>query len=354
MKAGLFFSVAFMLLMLILGGCSDRVGCESKEKETTDIDLVAYLSNSDGSISGYNLTVELNDQIMKLSSEPLFTVSGGLEWMDQIYPVSLLADKLVLREHPVGDTGIPYCVAEKDALYYKDYIMSYDEASARVVVEEAGEIFAVLPMATEEMLLTPQAFFVNPEGKIAVLANTIGSTYDQVYPVTLLYTKEGNEFILEKSVSYQDMFEENDFSKVNEPMYVPALSNVYGNGETETFLWNETTKIVELDPFRGTIQVLLNDKQLAEDLPEMDMSRDFLEFFSDVGYQNEVYITSFPNYNDSFGTNIAFYSENGKFLGHILCTENAITLMSSEGIERDCILNNSLCGLLYIPQFPLH
>ena len=101
---------------------------------------------------------------------------------------------------------------------------------------------------------------MNPEGKIAVLANTIGSTYDQVYPVTLLYTKEGNEFILEKSVSYQDMFEENDFSKVNQPMYIPALSNVYGNGEAETFLWNETTKIVELDPFRGTIQVLLNDK----------------------------------------------------------------------------------------------
>ena len=353
MKKCLFACALLLSLLMALAGCDDYAGAREEDKNPADVNLVTYSNNDDGSISAYTLSVALDTQTLKLSPEPLFTVPGGLDWLDQVYPVALSANALVLPKPPTGDTAIPYVVAQKGTLYYQDYTLIYDETEATATVERAGRTVAVLPMSIEGDFVTPQAFFVNEDGQIAVLANTNGSTYDLVYPVTLLYSKTDDGFALEKSASFQTIFEENDFSKVNQPTYVPALSNVYGNGSTGTFLWNETTNIVALDPVQGTAQVLLDDKRIAEDLPEMDTSRDFMEFFSDVGYQNGVYMSSFPNYNSTFGTNVAFYSSDGTFLGHILCTEIAMTLTNGKGEETARIDKDSLCGLLYTPQSPL-
>lgn len=344
-------SILLLILSLCLCACNGRT--PAGQSAAAEVSLVTHIYHEDGSVSGHLVSVDLETETLACSQEALFTVPGGDDWLSQITPVFLSTQRLVLPVDPVEPPALPCTVErETDTLYNKDNTLTYSEENKTAQLNRGGQETVVLDMTVDGQFVTPQAFFVKENGDAAVLANTNGITYDLVYPVTLYYCQSEEGLVLEKTTDFQALFADETFSKINQPNYVPTLSNIYGNAEIGTFLWNETNKLVTLNPTDGTHQVILTDQQVAQALPEMDMHREQMEFFSDVSYQNGIYLAEFPNYNGVVGTNIVFYQADGSYLGRVLCTEVALVLENASGEEVARIDNTSLTGTLYLPQTP--
>ena len=67
-----------------------------------------------------------------------------------------------------------------------------------------------------------------------------------------------------------------------------------------------------------------------------------------------IYIANFPNYNNLPRTVSVFYSETGKFLGSVLCTEDYISVLDSKNIEKNRVDNAELNSRTFIPQGVLY
>lgn len=345
---------SLLLLILSLCLCACHGTTPAGQNTAVKVNLVAHAHHEDGSVSGHLVSVDLETKTLTCSQDALFTVPGGDDWISQISPVFLSTQKIVLPVDPIEPPALPCTVERKmDTLYNKDNTLTYSEEAKTAQLHRGSQETVVLDMTVDGQFVTPQAFFVKENGDVAVLANTNGITYDLVYPVTLYYRQSGEGLVLEKTASFQALFEDETFSKINQPHYVPASSNIYGNAETGTFLWNETNKLVALNPTDGTHQVILTDQQVAQALPEIDMHREQMEFFSDVSYQNGIYLAEFPNYNGVTGTSIVFCQANGSYLGRVFCTEAALVLENATGEEVARIDNANLTGTLYLPQSPL-
>ncbi len=343
-----------LMLFLVSSGCNRNSSSDNKEEDTAKIDLVVYLPDvSAGVINAHKLSVNVLDTSIELSQDVLFKVSDDIGWQDRIYPSHLSSESLVLPYEPTEQPLMEYTLATEGKLYNADYVLSYNKDQSVATIHEGDMEIASIDMTLDGNQLIPQAFFVDDEGSIAVLCNTKGETFDKVNPVSLLYTKKGDNFQLEKTSDFSTIFDEFDLSKINMPNYTNISTNIYGNPQSKTFLWNEGANIVELNPYNGTTRVILTVSDIEKDLPHLDTHRDFYEFFTGLGYQNDVYIASFPNYNDISGTISVFYSETGEFLGSVLCTENNISIFDNKNTEKDRIDNIKTISRIFIPQSTL-
>lgn len=343
----------FMLIFACTGsGCGSNSFLDNNKENSGIISLVAYLLDATDVINAHRLSVNVSDLSVELSPVVLFKVSGDMGWQDRIYPLSLSNELLVLPYAPVEQPTIEHTLATEGKLYNADYVLTYE--GDRTIIRKGNTDIASIAMVLDDMRLIPQAFFVDGEDAIAVLCNTEGETFDKVNPVSLLYTKKGGKFQLEKTSDYKSIFDEFDLSKINMPNYVNIETNIYGNSQSKTFLWNEGANIVELNPYKGIIRVVLTVNNIETDMPHLDTHRDFYGFFTGLGYQNGIYIADFPNYNNLPGTVSVFYSETGKFLGSVLCTEDYISVLDSKNIEKNRVDNAELNSRTFIPQGVLY
>lgn len=341
----------FVFMLLYCGsGCDRNSSSDDNNDNLAVIDLVVYQVDDVGNISAHELSVNLLDSSIKLSPEALFKVSGEAGWQDRIFPVSFSNEALVLPYEPIEQPEMEYTVATKGELYSEDYVLTYDTEKSTAKICKGATDIATITLTLDDMQLIPQAFFIDDESKIAILCNTEGKTFDQVNPVSLLYTKKSDVFQLEKTSDYSSIFDEYELSKINMPNYVTIGTNIYGNPESKTFLWNEGANIVELNPYDGTVRVVLSVSKIETDMPNLDTHRDFYEFFTGLGYQNGIYIADFPNYNDLSGTISVFYSKTGEFLGSVLCTEDYISILNKDNVEKNHIDNTKLNAKSFIPQ----
>lgn len=347
----------FTLMFLCVGsGCSRDSSSDNNKGNAAVINLVVYLTDVSGEINAHKLSVNVVDSSIELAQDILFKISGDLGWQNRIYPLSFSSELLVLPYAPIEQPAIKYTLATEGELYNGDHVLIYDyKDQARMATIRKGDTeIALITLMPENMQLIPQAFFIDDEGTIAVLCNTKGETFDKVNPVSLLYTKKGGTYQLEKISDYSSIFDEFNLSKINMPNYVNIDTNVYGNPQSKTFLWNEGANIVEINPYNGTIRVVLAVRNIEADMPDLDTHRDFYGFFTGLGYQNEIYIASFPNYNNLLGTISVFYSKTGKFLGSILCTEKYISISNNKNVEKSRIDNIKLNSKIFIPQGTLY
>lgn len=350
MKKIIFLITASMLLC-ILSGCTRLPSSE----ENFVIDLVAYLDYDDSSFGAYILSLDISESTFDLSQDVLFRISGEMGWLS-IYPLSFSDKSLVLPYAPVGEPEIEYTVVDEyeQYLYSEDYVLIYDDENSWAEVRKNNQVVAELSLTSDDMHFTPHAFFVDDEGRIALLCNTIGNTFDKVNPFTMIYTKDNESYQIEMINNHTSIFDDYVLSKVNMPNCTGLETNVYGNAQSKTFLWNESANIVEINPYDGSVNVRITVDKINEDMPNLDTHREFYEFFTGVGYQNGVYLAKFPNYNNLAGTIVALYNSNGDFLGSVLCTEDSVSLLSEDNTEVDCVENTMIKPVLYIPQGNLH
>ncbi|MBT9173624.1 MAG: hypothetical protein DDT21_02025 [Syntrophomonadaceae bacterium] len=347
----------FTLMFLCVGsGCVKNSSSYENNANVAVINLVVYLTDAAGEISAHKLSVNVSDSYIELSPEVLFKVSGELGWQNRIYPLNFSSRLLALPYAPLEQPAIKYTLAKEGELYNGDYVLIYDytDQVMMATIRKGDTEIAVIALTPENMQLIPQAFFVDDEGNIAVLCNTKGETFDKVNPVSLLYTKKGGTYQFEKISDYSSIFDKYDLSKINMPNYVNIGTNIYGNPQSKTFLWNEGANIVEINPYNGTIRVVLTVSKIKTDMPNLDTHRDFYGFFTGLGYQNGIYIAGFPNYNNLPGTISVFYNKAGEFLGSVLCTENYISVSNKDNVEKSRIDNIKLNSKIFIPQGTLY
>ena len=345
--------VVFLFAFILLcggSGCIRNSSSDDNNGNVAAIDLVVYQADAVGDISAHKLSVNVVDSSIELSPEVLFKVSGDMGWQDRIFPLSFSGKSLVLPYAPIELPATENTVAMEGELHSAGYVLTYDREQSTATILKGDTDIAAIALTPDDMQLIPQAFFVDDEGKIAVLCNTEGETFDKVNPVSLLYTKKSDVFQLEKTSDYSSIFDEYDLSKINMPNYVTIDTNIYGNPQSKNFLWNEGANIVELNPYNGTVRVVLTVSKIKTDMPNLDTHRESYGFFTGLGYQNGIYIANFPNYNNLSGTISVFYSKAGEFLGSVLCTENYISVSNKDNVEKSRIDNTNLNSKIFIPQ----
>lgn len=348
--------VVFLFAFLLLcwgSGCTRTSSSDDNNGNAAVIDLVVYLADDVGDISAHKLSVDVLESSIELSPEVLFKVSGETGWQDRIFPLSFSNKSLVLPYAPM-EHAMEYTVAVESELRSAGYVLTYDREQSTATIRKGDTDIATIALTLDDVQLIPQAFFVDDESKIAVLCNTEGETFDKVNPVSLLYIKKSDMFKLEKTSEYSSIFDKYNLSKINMPSYVTIDTNIYGNPQSKTFLWNEGANIVELNPYTGTVRVVLTVSKIETDMPNLDTHRDFYGFFTGLGYQNGIYIANFPNYNNLSGTISVFYSKAGEFLGSVLCTENYISVSNKDNVEKSRIDNTTLNSKTFIPQGRLY
>lgn len=293
-----------LMLLCLTSGCIRNSSLDNNKGNAGVLNLVVYLTDAAGEINAHKLSVNVLDSSIELAQDILFKVSGDSGWQNRIYPLSFSSGLLVLPYAPVGQPAVKYTLATEGELYNGDYVLIYgyrDQVMMATIHKGDTEI-AVIALTPENMRFIPQAFFIDAKGTIAVLCNTQGDTFDKVNPVSLLYTKRNGMYQFEKISDYSSIFDEFDLSKINMPNYVNISTNVYGNPQSKTFLWNEGANIVEINPYNGTIRVVLTVRNIETDMPNLDTHRDFYGFFTGFGYQNEIYIHSARHARLTFST----------------------------------------------------
>ncbi|MGX8698598.1 MAG: hypothetical protein ACSW8F_01535 [bacterium] len=330
--------VLFLFLLLLLSGCGGGKVQEEAPK-SREIELMLFLRDEAGAFSARELKVNLTEPALALSEEALYSVSGDAGWHDRLYPITMSGDLVVLPE-----------AAAENTLYFEEYALACDEAASRAEVTLRSEAIAQLDLTEDGTRLFPQAFFLDREGKIAVLCNKEGELFDDIYPVTLVFSKSGDGYTLEKRTDFADLFEGDVLSRIQMPSYQPFYTNIVGNADLSAFLWNEGERIVKLDPNAGSAEILLSVEDIQRDMPFLDTQREEIVFFTGMAYQNGCYIALFPDYNDLPGTIAAFYAGDGTYLGRLVCTEKEVTLYDAANAEQKRITEEGLCGLLHAPQ----
>jgi len=314
------------------------------------IELVAYLVDDINDINAHVLSINLFDWTLDLSQDELFRVSGEIGWQDSIYPLSLSSNMLVLPSAPLGFPAVDYAISCEEELYFEDYILLYNYEQSSAEVNQRGQAIAALPLFLDDVRLIPQAFFIDSNGKLVVLCISEGDTFDKVNPVSLIFFKKTDTFELESVNDFSSIFDENGLSKINMPNHTRLETNIYGNAQSGSFLWNEGANTVEINPYDGSVNIVLTVKRIENDMPALDTYRDFYEFFTGFSYQNGLYIAKFPNYNELAGTISVFYSSSEGFLGSVLCTDSYISLSDGENNKMDRVENADLMPISFIPQ----
>jgi hypothetical protein len=314
------------------------------------IDLITYLDNDSGDICAHVLTIDLLNSTLDLSKDDFFRASGETGWLDRIYPLNISAKSLVLPSEPLSSPMIEVSTSVENELYFQDYILIYDYEQSTAEINKASQAITTVPLSLDGVRYIPQAFFYDDEGKLAVICTTDGYTFDERNPVSLVFALDNDVLHLETINDFRSIFDDYKLSKINMPTYARLETNIYGNAQSKSFMWNEGANAVELNPYDGTVKIILTVDRIENDMPSLDIYRDFYGFFSGFNYQNGVYIAKFPNSNNLEGTIAVFYSNTGEFLGSVICEENNISFLNKDNTEINHIHNTKLKPLLFIPQ----
>lgn len=368
--------VIILFAVFILAGCSNTLTdiqtTDSAERtnsltdiRTTDsmekindsidnrliIDLVTYLNYDSGDIGAHVLSIDLLNSTLDLSKDAFFKVSGEIGWQDSIYPLYVSTKSLVLpNTHLLLSTKVEFSASTENELYFEDYVLVYDYEQSKAEFNKGGQVIATVTLSLDGVRFIPQAFFYDDEGKLAVLCITDGYTFDERNPVSLIFAIKNDVLQLETINNLSSVFDDLELSKINMPTCTQLETNIYGNAQSKTFLWNEGANAVVINPYSGAVKIILDVDRIEKDMPSLDTYREYYGFFSGFNYQSGVYIAQFPNYNNLEGTISVFYSNTGEFLGSVICEENNISLLDKNNNGTGHIDNIKLRPLLFIPQ----
>ncbi len=306
----------------------------------------------DENIGAFELEIDLIKHSISLDTEALYEIADSSNFRNtRIFPQYMSSNMLILRDSPVSSKYENVQISEDDnTLYFEEYTLQFNDENYSFQIYKNGEsVGGDTTLIHENVKMVPTCFFVDEEGKVAILCMTSASLIDTEM-VTLLYTENDGSFALEKIYEYPTIWEEYDISKTQCPNYMHNYTNVVANLAHGSFLYNETTKIFEISPYDSSVECILEEKDIISDIPYLDTHREYYSFFSSVGYQDGYYVATFPALNSLAGTYAVFYSDEGEYMGCVLCGNDNITLFDKENAELDKI-EGSFVPQIYIPTY---
>lgn len=348
MKRVFVFLLATMIVLCV-GGCSTENSATTQTEQPKQ--LIVFKVDGEN-VSAFELNIDLNKCSLALSTDAIYKISDSsrLE-SSRIFPQYMSSSNLVLRETPVNSKYNTVNISsDNKTLYFEEYILQFDNENFSFQISENGEsICKDVTLIHNDKKLIPTSFFIDKNGKIAILCMTSASLIDTEM-VSVLYAKNGESYSLEKVYEYSTIWEEYDLSKVGCPNYMSNSTNVFPNPAQSTFLYNETSKLMNISPYDGSVACVLDEGNVTSDMPYLDVNREFYSFFSGVGYQDGYYVATFPAFNSLAGTYAVIYSVAGKYMGCVLCESDSITLYNEENKEI-VKMEGAFVPQLYIPSY---
>lgn len=338
-----------IMIVLCAGGCSTE---DSTTTQTAQPKKLIVFKVDDENVSAFELNIDLNKYSLSLSTDAIYKIadSSRLE-ISRIFPQYMSSSTLVLRESPVNSKYDTVGISnDNKTLYFEEYTLQFDNENFSFQISENGEIICKdVSLIQNDKKLMPTSFFIDKDGKIAILCMTSASLIDAEM-VSVLYAKNGESYSLEKIYEYSNIWEEYDLSKVSCPNYMSNNTNVFSNPAQSNFLYNETGKLLTISPYDGSVECILEERNITSDMPYLDTHREFYSFFSGVGYQDGYYVATFPAFNSLAGTYAVFYSGTGEYWGCVLCESDNITLYNEENKEIYKI-EGAFVPKIYIPSY---
>lgn len=353
MRYGKICALAAILLCLVLSGCDID---NSAENDMPNLDFIAYTGQDQYHWLAHKLYVDMETNEITMDSNVIFEIEDEHGWSDIIYPIAITDNLLVMRGEITGSADRPIKVCSREE-YMGEYLIWNDEISLTynpreesALLKDGDNILGMVDgLEYENMGLYPIAFFLD-EGKLVILCERGDeeAKWDEKYPVSVIAAvadEQSKTYQIESMYTFENMFSSN-LSKVKAPFRTWNATNAWANNETHSFYWNESTKIVNMNPYDGAFEIVLTENQVKERLPFLDANRESYEFFNGFCVQGDVYIAMFPNFNDISGIFAAMFRKNGEYMGTILCTENEIRLFNSDNEIVGSIEDDELKGLL--------
>ncbi|MEG1492118.1 MAG: hypothetical protein RR394_07680 [Oscillospiraceae bacterium] len=335
-------------IILCAGGCS--TGKISDASASQSQRLVVFKAGGKN-VGAYELNVNLSKPKLSLNTKALYEIpdSSRLE-ISRIFPQYMSADALILREAPVS-TEFSADRISKDAstLYFEQYTLKFDDKNFSFeIYKDSKSLYGDISLIENDKKLMPTSFFIDKDGKIALLCMTSASLIDTEM-VSVLYAKDGESYSPEKICKYPTIWEDYELSKANCPNYMSTNTNVSASPATASFLYNEKAKLIAISPYDGSVKCVLKEKNITSDMPNLDTHRESYEFFNGFEYQAGYYIASFPAYNALAGTYAAFYNDKGEYAGCVLCGGDGITLFDKNNEKLDKI-DGAFVPQIYLPS----
>ena len=317
-----------------------------------DITLLVYINEDGNNWEARRLYIDLDKDGMNLDKDALFSIYSSNGYTESIYPVDVTKDFLVLNCKSSCDPQTKYIVDNKDNdLWCRYDLLEYDQITDKATIYSSDKkIGQINDLIYENTKLVPVAFFVK-DNRLEMLCNRAGEDMPSIWDDPLISVSaiiDGGECVERKMQSYRNMFSE-DISVIQIPFY-NGTDNVIGVNETGKFYWNEGRSVIEIDPETGEYKTILTEQMIASDMPDINTEREGYGFFQRVGWQNNLFILTFQDFNNQEGTYLAIYDEDCHFVGRVLTSNGSIILSDKNNVELDRINNTSLQPFIYIPH----
>ncbi len=345
----IFLFLLALIMALYAGGCSPRIPVTT---QASQLQKLIMFKADDENISAFELDIDLIKHSISVDAEPLYEIADSSSLRNsRIFPQYMSSNVLILRDSPINTKYDNIQISEDDdILYFEDYTLQFNNENYSFQIYENNEsICGNTTLIHENTKMVPACFFVDKDGKIAILCMSSASLIDTEM-ITLLYAENDGSLLLEKMYEYPTIWEEYDISKIRCPNYMSNHTNTLANPALGSFLYNETTKIFEISPYDSSVECILEEKNVTSDMPYLDAHREYYSFFRDVGYQDGYYIATFPALNSLSGAYAVIYSNKGEFMGGILCSKDNTIFFDNENTELDKI-DGTYVPQIYVPSY---
>jgi hypothetical protein len=339
-------AVMMSVMLLVLGACSSVSG--DAIKETRNVQALVFLQEE--GVVAKTLQVDLEKGSLVLDEKPVYELAAGSLQGERLFPAFMSAEQLVLREKPVQSSYANVKVSDTspNVLYYEQYILTLDlEKSVGYLDGGDGKTKELsLLIEGKEAAFIPEAFFVDNEGKVALLGMA-GADLADFGLVTQLYVEQDDKYTAEKALRYPTIWEDNGLDM---GFFPQALAmNIRGDAELGKFLYSEARNLVTVSPYDGEVKVIVSEQAVRTAMPQLDPVRESYVFFQGFAYQDKLYIAYFPDYNNIAGDYLAYFDESGAYIGSLLVQEGLITLFGADNTQLTTLGDGTLLPLVYAP-----
>lgn len=322
------------LLIAVLCAFVCCVGYSSEQSAPTKGKLVVYSENGTN-VDAYIAEITLFSMEVDIQQNHIYTMSPMQLTLGMNYFPQYITDtSLVLCEEPLEYNYESMRVIDTDnTFYFENFVFTYDNDKHTFSVQFGEQpLCEQLPLTYNNDFVIPSAFFVDSSNNIAVFGITDKSALE-TQPVSLLYKPcDNGEYNLTQSYCYQEVWENYEISTITHgPIYLVGHSNVKGNSELNCFLYNESKYLFVISPYDGSMECIIEEKDIETTMPFLDTFRKYYDFFDDFTYQNGYYIASFNAFNSLKGTYAVIYTASGEFVGYVLVNETGITSFNENG-----------------------
>lgn len=311
------------------------------ESTKTDVELLIIERASE--LEAKKIRLSMKENSLEIFDECLYTFPINSNYNKQsIFPLYSFNNHYVFRERPTSVSASITCeVADDlDRLISGEYSIRINREECTYTVYHGKEVvYDKITTDIGDKAIIPCAFCVENDSIIKIIGMTDEEFVDsELILATYKETAQNsNKVILSSVYVFSSIWDEYGISKSECPQNINGYTNIKYNEERHSFLYNESTKLMEISLIDNSISLVMSEEEAVSVIKYFDPHRDFYSFFSDFHFVDGFYIISFPAYNSLAGTYVIVMSEEKEVLCYMLCEEKSITISYKNGLRSKSI-----------------